>query len=886
MNQSLPRRCLGALCAVALASQQFVVVVAQQPQPQPQPVKRFELTVDSIMRGPALVGYQPDAVRWSRDSRRVYFRWKQAAEPRVKEMDLYVVGRDGGEVRKLSEDEARAAPPAGGELSKDKTMTVFAEDGDVFIYDHARGARRQVTRTVEPELNPRFTADGRRVYFTRGGNLYVLALDGGGSLEQLTDIRTGGGGAAAQVAGGARAGGAAEVGTESQEYLKKEERKLLEVVRERAAERERLEAKRRERERRKPFNVPAGQQVGNLSLSPDGRFVVASVNEPAPRAKTTIVPNYVTESAYTEDIPARTKVGDAQGRSRMVVISVETGEVKNVDHGQREVVAQVRTRTEQNASEQTQRERGDTQQPQVAAPRTQAEQQQTTGQQTQQGQAGQQQQQGAQTSPPRTQTERQTEPQQRDRDVQLFQLQWSEDGRRAAMLARSSDNKDRWVLTLDPATGRTTVAARVHDDAWVDGPGAFTLGWLPDNRRLYFISERDGYSHLYTVAAEGGEPAQLTSGPFEVSDVRLSNDKTKFYFTSSEGSPFERHLYSMPTGGGARTRITSMAGNNVAEMSPDETTLALVHSYSNKPWELYLAPATPGAAARQVTTSPAAEWRAHNWIDPPIVDFKARDGATVHARIYKPAGWRAGGPAVLFVHGAGYLQNVHKWWSNYYREYMFHHLLMERGFLVLDVDYRGSAGYGRDWRTGIYRFMGGKDLTDHVDAVKYLVAEHGVDPKRVGLYGGSYGGFITFMAMFTTPDVFAAGAALRPVTDWAHYNHPYTSNILNLPQSDREAYERSSPIYHAEGLKGALLICHGMVDTNVHFQDSVRLVQRLIELRKENWELAVYPVEDHAFERDTSWADEYKRVLKLFTENLHPGPGPSPARQDGNARRR
>ena len=112
------------------------------------------------------------------------------------------------------------------------------------------------------------------------------------------------------------------------------------------------------------------------------------------------------------------------------------------------------------------------------------------------------------------------------------------------------------------------------------------------------------------------------------------------------------------------------------------------------------------------------------------------------------------------------------------------------------------------------------------------------NPKRIGVYGGSYGGFITLMAMFTTPDVFAAGAALRPVTDWAHYNHGYTSNILNVPQKDAEAYRKSSPIYFAEGLKGALLICHGMVDTNVHFQDSVRLAQRLIELRKENWELA------------------------------------------------
>jgi dipeptidyl aminopeptidase/acylaminoacyl peptidase len=124
------------------------------------------------------------------------------------------------------------------------------------------------------------------------------------------------------------------------------------------------------------------------------------------------------------------------------------------------------------------------------------------------------------------------------------------------------------------------------------------------------------------------------------------------------------------------------------------------------------------------------------------------------------------------------------------------------------------------------------------------------------------------MAMFTQPEVFAAGAALRPVTDWAYYNHTYTSNILNVPQSSPDAYRKSSPIYFAQGLKGALLICHGMVDTNVQFIDSVRLAQRLIELRKENWELAVYPVENHAFIQPSSWADEYRRILKLFEKNL------------------
>jgi len=276
----------------------------------------------------------------------------------------------------------------------------------------------------------------------------------------------------------------------------------------------------------------------------------------------------------------------------------------------------------------------------------------------------------------------------------------------------------------------------------------------------------------------------------------------------------------------------------------------------------------PGEAALRITTSSAPEFATYPWLDVPIVRIPARDGARLPARIYKPANFARGGKAVIFVHGAGYLQNVHHWWSSYAHEYVFHHLLMSRGYLVLDVDYRGSKGYGRDWRTAIYRHMGGKDLDDQIDAARWLVSEHGVDAKRIGIYGGSYGGFITLMAMFTQQDVFAAGAALRPVTDWAHYNNGYTSAILNFPQSDAEAYRKSSPIYFAEGLKGRLLICHGMVDTNVHFQDTVRLVQRLIELRKTNWDLAVFPVENHGFVEPTSWADEYKRILRLFDETL------------------
>jgi dipeptidyl aminopeptidase/acylaminoacyl peptidase len=820
----------------------FVVAVCLNPvaalAQTAQPVKKFDLTIDNIMRGAELVGHEPTGVRWSPDSQKIYFRWKQANEPRVAEMSTYVVNADGTGLRKLSDDEVDQLPPANADVSDDKQSSVFAEDGDIFLYDIRSGKRQQLTKTNDVESNPRFTADQRSITFTRQNNLYRFSLDTK-LLEQLTDIRAAGGpGGTAGGPGGAGArgqGDTARTGTESQEFIKKEERTLLDAIRERAEKREEDEKKRKEEEKddRKPFQLTAGQTAGFMSLSPDGKYVIVTVNQAATGAKNTIVPNYVTESAYTEDIPSRTKVGDVQGRNRIAILNVATGDVSWVDHGQKLIATTTSSATTENAAEQPRRP-------------------ERTGANQGSGRA-------------------QDANQPREREVQLSMPVWSEDGKNAVMQGRAVDNKNRWIMHLDTATGKTKILTTISDDAWVGGPGAFTLGWLPDNKRIYFQSERDGFSHLYTLSIDGGEPTQLTSGKFEVSDVRISEDKSKFYFTSSEGSFFERNLYSMSFDGGPRTKLTSMSGSNQATVSPDDSKLAIVRSYANKPPELYIAPNKPGATEaeiKEITKSPADEWRSHNWIVPPIVEIKARDGATVYGRLYKPANYKKGGPAVVFVHGAGYLQNVHNWWSTYYREYMFHHLLMEKGYAVLDIDYRASSGYGRDWRTGIYRHMGGKDLTDHVDAAKYLVDVHGVDSRRIGIYGGSYGGFITLMAMFTTPDVFAAGAALRPVTDWAHYNNGYTGNILNLPQNDPEAYRKSSPIYHAAGLKGALLISHGMVDVNVHYQDSVRLAQKLIELRKENWELASYPVEDHGYVQPTSWADQYKRIFKLFETNL------------------
>jgi dipeptidyl aminopeptidase/acylaminoacyl peptidase len=468
--------------------------------------------------------------------------------------------------------------------------------------------------------------------------------------------------------------------------------------------------------------------------------------------------------------------------------------------------------------------------------------------------------------------------------ARVFNAGWNDDGTTAFVFAVSYDDKDRWLWSVEAATGERTLLDHLHDAAWVAGPCfASCVGFLPSSSRIYFVSEGSGFAHLYAVDADGSDRQALTDGPWEVLGVTMPEDRSRFLITTNEGSPFNQHVWWMDFDGSDRRPLTEGEGRYGATLSPDGRRIALVHDVADRPQELFLAETRRPGEMRQVTTSPTEEWLAFGWIKPAIVHFEAEDGTRVPARIYRPddLGAASNGAGVIFVHGAGYLHNVHNYFSSYYREYMFNHFLAASGYTVLDIDYRGSAGYGRDWRTAIYRWMGGKDLSDQVDGARYLVEHEGVDAARVGLYGGSYGGFITLMGLFTAGDTFKSGAALRSVTDWAHYNHGYTSRILNLPHEDGEAYEKSSPIYLAESFRPDqhLVMLHGMVDTNVHFSDVVRLSQRLIELGKENWELAVYPVENHGFVEPSSWTDEYRRIWELFEGTLR-----EPGCTDGGGR--
>ena len=764
------------------------------------------LTVEKIMRDPKWIGTSPSEVRWTPEGDKLLFNWNP--EKATSDSLYYIIAGKETKPDKAKQYNTPDQLNANAvQYNRDRSAFLFILNGDVYLKRSGNNAAIQLTQTEATETNPSFSLDEKKIRYFRNRIAYELDLSNG-STKQLYTI--------------------AENDKPEPANKNTEEQWLSNDA---IANSEILQSRKQKREQSKkidslyaPKPLPhinaAGKNLMAVTVSPDGRWITYVLMESPKDNKHIVVPDYVTESGYTTDIPGRTKVGEKSTRYSLFVLDLQTDSskefaTKNIP-GIKDQPDYIKDYPNKKFFDGV-------------------------------------------------------------RPVSYSGITWSPEGKNAIVNIFSDDNKDRWIAIIHPEAATLEVIDRQRDEAWVDGPGindwSFWSGitnnhWIDENT-YWYQSEASGYSHLYSYDLRNKSKKQLTSGAFEIKEAWLSNDKKSFYFISNEVHPGEKQLYKMPVTGGTRERLTDKTGAYDVTISPDEKYIAYRYSYINKPWELYLQENKKGATPQQITfKAQSEEFKRYPWRTPEIATFTARDGAKVYARIYPAARKDTLHPAVVFVHGAGYLQNAHKWWSDYFHEYMFNNLLADNGYTVIDMDYRGSAGYGRDWRTGIYRHMGGRDLTDNVDGVKYLVDNYHVDPKRVGLYGGSYGGFITLMAMFKEADVFKAGAALRSVVNWANYNHGYTSNILNEPFNDSLAYRRSSPIYFANGLKGHLLMCHGMVDTNVNFQDIVQLTQRLIELGKDNWELAAFPKEDHGFVEPSSWTDEYKRIFHLFQIQL------------------
>ena len=782
------------------------------------------LSLEKIMADPDWIGPPVRDAYWSADAKAVYYSLKRIGSPIV---DLHRVDRSSGKDQVV---DAAAMASADGPAIYDRAgrRAAFIRNRDVFVRDLSSGRLTQITRTPQAKSSLHFSLDGRILTFRADNDWCVHDLGSG------------------VTAPGAIVKAEKDPNAPPTDDLREMQLRTFSTLKrlhdDAEAARKHDETLQKGDATRAPLPFYLGDEVviRGTELSPDARWLLV-VTEPKSHVKGREgqLTRYVTESGYEEFEKERLRVGRNPPASQSLTL------LNLTDHTMHALSLETLPGIYDDPLKAVREENAKAQPP---------------------------------VNPPAASGSPQATGDKKARGVWVINeepdaisggIVWSADGGALGIEMYAIDHKDRWIVSVDLAGYAVLPQHRLTDAAWVDR--SFNeFGWLNDNRTLWYESEESGFAHLYTKALNGAAHA-LTQGQFEVSSPRLSEDGRWFYVLSNEVAPYSYDVYRVPSGGGTLQRLTKLEGVEKAEVDRSGKQLLLTHSTPYMRPQIAVTQADGSGVPRELTDTRTADYKNMIWIQPEIVKIPSTHfGGVIYAKLYRDAGAAASAkkPAVLFVHGAGYTQDVHLRYSYYFREQMFHNLLAHLGYVVLDMDYRASAGYGRDWRTAIYRQMGHPELEDLLDGKKWLVEQAAVDPKRVGVYGGSYGGFMTLMALFRAPGEFAAGAALRPVTDWMQYDHEYTSGILNEPQVDPIAYARSSPIEFAAGLQDALLICHGVIDDNVLFEDSMRLYERLIELHKDNFSMSPYPLDRHGFSNADSWLDEYKRIYRLFESNL------------------
>lgn len=850
-------------------------------------------TIREIMRDPEWIARSPSGARWADDGSAVYYRRERAGDEGLSDTWVVRFDEDGepGEPEIVADEDLDTLPSRRGdwEQTDDGAMKVFTRSGDLWVQDVVLAddgvqlSERQLTQTSARESGPFFVLGGAALAFDRGGTILVRDL--------MTNERFG------LVAGRERELILVELKDEpkdleerwaeedeKQDDLEDQQERLFEIVRDRERRSRARQAWGKETRDADEFQIPTvylGGKHQKKSIRLSGRslnettdWMAVIVREETKDAKRDVIPEYVEGDGYVGTRSIRPKVGLVDRAAQWVaMVDIENETAHWLDWGELPMVRDDPLAWLQDKDEAE--EDGDQNAENAENAEGAEEESEAEGEKKEDEGAV--------------------------REISVMRQAWSYDGSHLALMLRSNDNKDRWLVVVnvrevdEDGVPRTTVVEHQREEGWINW--SFNqMGWTRTGV-LWFTSEAPGYSGLCTWDPQmGGEPDLVVGGDgFVVDSVGMTPDGLWLYCRTNRNHPTEWELerYHVVT---RRHEVVTEFGHSIdsytvvpVEDAPeaggrDGHRVVVSYSTHTAPGELYQF-SLPSMVARPLSLDDATRlthtvedsYAEFDYIEPAFVEIESsHTDLPIHARVYldenAPVGPN-GRPVVIFSHGAGYLQHVYKGWTGYFREHLFHTLLARAGAIVIAPDFRASRGYGKEWRQAIYRRMGEPELQDFDDCLAWAADEHGADLLRVGIYGGSYGGFMSIMAMFERPGVYRAGAALRPVTDWMHYNDGYTANILNTPQVDPEAYLKSSPIEYAErfregGVDGRLLLLHGMVDDNVVVQDSIRLAQRLIELEKEGWEMALYPVEPHGFREPTGWLDEYRRIFSLFAQEV------------------
>lgn len=432
--------------------------------------------------------------------------------------------------------------------------------------------------------------------------------------------------------------------------------------------------------------------------------------------------------------------------------------------------------------------------------------------------------------------------------------------------------KKRKILVYDVNTLSATTVFENETKGWMYNTN---MEFAPRTDKLMFQSEKDGWNHVYTINPDGSNFQQHTFGEYDIPWATWIDQRT-IVMATSEMDRGEIQLSKLDLSTNLPTKLTAAEGyRRDFEISHDRRYIVYEKTYFNEPFDLYVVDHLIPRRETQLTHSVPDSFDEYDWQKEDYVQFTGRDGKTkLSMSVLRPEQRNPeGNPVVVFVHGAGSLQNVYKGWSNnYWREYMFHQYLTHQGYYVIEVDYRHSTGYGRKFREDVTNWMGKYETQDIEDGLAFLADNYDkADTSRVGIYGGSYGGFMALYAVGVSPEHFDAAAGLRSVTKWENYfytNPWYTLPRLGDPEEFPEHYRRSNPLTYADSLKRPVLLLHGLIDNNVGFQDAVQYIEQLIQSGNEDFELMIYPTERHSFRDEDAWYDEYRRIYEFFEKHL------------------
>lgn len=452
-----------------------------------------------------------------------------------------------------------------------------------------------------------------------------------------------------------------------------------------------------------------------------------------------------------------------------------------------------------------------------------------------------------------------------DTDIYIPRVNWLPDSRHLAIQRLNRGQTELDLLLADSANGNSSTLLSEKDRYWINVHD--DLYFFKDGKRFLWSSERSGYRHLYLYDLSGKQLAQLTKGDWEVSHVSgVDEAKGIVYFTSTEKSPTEAHLYRVALDGSGFARITKDDGMHEPQLSP--TAQFYVDTFSNAMnpprQDLYH---IDGTRAAVINENKVPELAQYHFSPVEFLTVKSRDGVPLNSFLIKPPNFDPVKkyPVIVYTYGGPHAQVVRNAWEG--ATFLWHEMMAQKGFIIFALDNRGSAGRGHIFETPIYHNFGAQELSDQRDGVAWLQRQPWVDPARIGIWGWSYGGHMTLHAMFEAPDLFKVGFAGGPVTDWHFYDSIYTERYMGSPAENPTGYKDCSPASHAAGLRGKLLIAHGTGDDNVHYSNTLTLINDLINDGK-YVEVIAAPGRGHGINDPPARRIVWTRVTQFFLDNL------------------